>query len=360
MDLTPLKTRFNDAGIVFKENLPLAPLTSFKIGGPADLYAEISDTQQLKTAFTAARELQVPFTVLGWGSNVLISDKGIRGIVLRLKTNSIKILNNSGETQVSQGETEKETVEARLIQAEPDKYYSFNDLNYEESDKPRIQVEIDAGVALQYAINFLIEQGITGLQWFSGIPGTIGGAIYNNIHGGLHFIFEFLDSIEILTLEGEQSWIPAKSVKHAYDYSGFQDNKNIIIKGKFNLFLGDRQKAKATSIAWAIRKKLQPRNSAGCAFQNITPEQSRELNFKSNGYGYIIDKILKLKGTQIGGARISEKHAAFIENTGNATAADVLALIRLVNEKSLEKIRIKPKLEIFLLGFSPEEIKDLT
>ena len=84
------------------------------------------------------------------------------------------------------------------------------------------------------------------------------------------------------------------------------------------------------------------------------------MHFKSNGFGYIIDKILNLKGTQIGGARISDKHAAFIENTGNATAEDVLALIRLVIKKSIEKINIKPKLEIFLLGFSQEETVDLS
>src|SRR3990172_8929364 len=202
MDLSSLKTKLNEAGIPFKENFPLAPLNSFKIGGPADLFADISDMQLLKIALIAAKELQIPVTILGWGSNVLISDNGLRGLVLRLKTNSIKILNRTGETLVSQGETEKKTVEARLIHFEPDKYYSFTDLDYDESDKPRIQVEIDAGVALQFAINYLIEQGITGLQWFSGIPGTIGGAIYNNIHGGLHFLFEFLDSIEILTPEG--------------------------------------------------------------------------------------------------------------------------------------------------------------
>jgi len=358
--LSSLKTKLNEAGIPFKENFPLAPLNSFKIGGPADLFADISDMQLLKIALIAAKELQIPVTILGWGSNVLISDNGLRGLVLRLKTNSIKILNRTGETLVSQGETEKKTVEARLIHFEPDKYYSFTDLDYDESDKPRIQVEIDAGVALQFAINYLIEQGITGLQWFSGIPGTIGGAIYNNIHGGLHFLSEYLESIEILTPAGEQDWIAAKSIKHGYDYSIFQESKDIIIKGKFNLYRGDKQKAKNTSITWATRKKLQPRNSAGCAFQNITLEQSKQLHFKSNGFGYIIDKILNLKGTQIGGARISDKHAAFIENTGNATAEDVLALIRLVIKKSIEKINIKPKLEIFLLGFSQEETVDLS
>jgi len=361
MDLKGFKHKLNEAELAFQEQVPLVTLTTFKIGGPADILLDIKQKDQLITVLKAAKEFLVPVTILGWGSNILISDSGIRGVVIRLKTNGIRTLsaNKRPETFALQEEMESAQKEARLIQAEPDTYYSFADLDYDETDKPQIQVEIDSGVSLQYAINYLIDKGITGLQWFSGIPGTIGGAIYNNIHGGKHFLFEYLAAVEVVDLTGKNYQINAAEIESGYDYSRFHTSQEIILSGTFNLYLGDKGRAKATSIEWARRKKLQPRNSAGCTFQNLTVEQSKALNFKSNGFGYVIDKILKLKGKQIGGAKISEKHAAFIENSGNANAKDVLQLIRLINKASLEKIGIKPKLEIFLLGFSPKEIKDL-
>jgi UDP-N-acetylmuramate dehydrogenase len=123
------------------------------------------------------------------------------------------------------------------------------------------------------------------------------------------------------------------------------------------LYKGDRDKALKAAIAWAQTKKLQPYNSAGCCFKNLTEKEMRQAKLDSNSWGYINDKILGLKGKTIGGAQISLKHAAFIENLGNATAKDVLSLLKVVYDSADAKIGIHPKPEIFFLGFDQQEIQ---
>jgi len=131
------------------------------------------------------------------------------------------------------------------------------------------------------------------------------------------------------------------------------------VKGIFRLHLGDSQKALKAAIAWAQEKSTkQPYNSAGCCFKNISISDQTRLDLISNSWGYINDKIFALKGKQIGGAKISELHAAFIENSGNATAEDILSLLEMVYDKATKKFdTCTPKTEIFFLGFPLERIK---
>lgn len=355
--LKQLEDKFKETGINYKLNEPLAPFTTFKIGGPADILAEVNSKEEFIQIVKLATSLNIPYTIIGWGSNVLISDKGLRGLVIRNKTGKITVLgeteNQSEQKQEKQTaiEQEEEQPEARLDQLEPEKYYSFADLDYDETQMPKVQVNIESGAGLPVTIMHLIRDGITGLQWFGGIPGTIGGAVYNNIHGGSHFLSEFIEEVEVFDpLTHSVKTYTNEECQFEYDHSRFHGSKDIILSAKFNLFRGDKDKAKYVFQEWTKRKAVQPQKSAGCVWQNLSEEDKEKLKLESTSWGYIIDKILGLKGKTIGGARISEKHAAFIENFDNAKAKDVLKLMELIKENSKSKLGIIPKSEIFILG----------
>ncbi|MBD3280500.1 hypothetical protein GF389_03175 [Candidatus Dojkabacteria bacterium] len=348
-DLNKLKTKLTELGIEFKENEPLAPYTTFKIGGPAEIFCELKNSDQLKVAIKLAVELEIPYTILGWGSNVLINDKGIRGLVVKNSAGNIKILDeNKAKSELIR---DIQKPEPRLDEIQTDVLYTFDDLDYDESNAPIVKVNIESGAPLPSTIMNLIRNGITGLQWFGGIPGTIGGGVYNNIHGGTHYLSEYIDRVEVLDTKSLKTrWLSNEECKFDYDYSIFHGKNDLILSADFNLRKGDAEKAKQVYIEWTRRKKKQPQKSAGCVWQNISNQKKEELGLESTSWGYIIDRVLNLKGKQIGGAKISEAHAAFIENVGGARAKDVLDLMDLIKTKSKEKIGIEPVSEIVLLG----------
>jgi len=345
MDLPGLQNKLNEYNINFEVNKPLKGFTTYKIGGPADIFAVATSKQSLIQLITAAKETDTPFTVIGWGSNVLITDKGIRGLVIKNNANRIDVLDEQTKSPTAT------KVEARLTQVEKNTYYNFDDLDYSEQGSTKVKVVIESGASLPLSIMNLIRQGITGLQWFGGIPGTIGGAVYNNIHGGNHFISEYIESVEVLnpkTLKIEV--ISNKDCKFGYDESRFHTSGEIILSANLVLNRGDAERAKETYTEWTRRKKKQPQISAGCMWKNISETQRKKLNLESTSWGYIIDKVLHLKGKKIGGAQISNQHAAFIENIDNAKAEDVIALMEAVTEASTSKLGIAPETEIFIIG----------
>lgn len=349
--INQLKEKLDQINDSTKINEPLSKYTTWRIGGPADLFFRADTVEQLTSAVNEARRLEIPYTVLGWGSNVLISDKGIRGLVIRNASKEIEIKGN----RISDNSTQKE-IEARLTAVDKDKYYDFEDLDYDESNYPIVELTVASGVYLPYLINTTIEKGITGLQWFAGIPGTIGGAIYNNIHGGTRFFSEIVKSATILNENGEKQTLLKSQLDFDYDYSVFHKTKDVILEANLVLRKGDKERARKTSIAWATRKRLQPANSAGCCFQNIDKSTQLNLKLESSSWGFIIDKVLGLKGKQVGNAKISEKHAAFIETQPGASSSDILELYELIYSTSKSKLGITPKTEIFFMGFNNEEI----
>ncbi len=325
---------------------PLANHTTLRIGGPADLLYRAKTTELLIKVARAAMKFDVPITMLGWGSNVLVSDKGIRGLVIKNEIKDIKI----GKVLPAK---KTKSVDKPRWQSDKTKgtfKYEFNDLDYDETGLERVRVKMASGVSLQMAISSLLSEGVTGLQWYARIPGTIGGAIYNNIHGGTHFISEVVKKVKILDGEGKMKFFFGKELGLAYDKSRFHDSGEIILEVELELFKGDVERARQTALEWAKRKSLQPQRSAGCTFKNISNEDKERLGFPTTSVGYIVEYILKLGGRKIGGAKVSIAHCNFIVNDGGATAKDYLRLVKEITSKTKKKLGIELVPEIIFLG----------
>ncbi|MBU1085822.1 FAD-binding protein, partial [Patescibacteria group bacterium] len=220
-----LQTNFPN--LEFKQEHNLATYTTVKIGGPAEVFCETKTSQEFIDLTTYAIKNDFPLTILGLGSNTLISDDGLRGLVIKNSGQNIEILNESSNDDPSINAFNKNS-QSNQPSIQPRWHsntnkgsfkYEFSDLNYDESEYPVVTVKIDSGVSLPFAINHLIDQGITGLQWYSRIPATLGGAIYNNIHGGTHFISEVIESVEIIDEKGNLKKISHQELEARYDFS---------------------------------------------------------------------------------------------------------------------------------------------
>lgn len=343
-----------------KLNEPLSKHSTVRIGGPAEIWYEPKTTEEFCKAIISARKLGINVTILGRGSNTLISDKGIAGLVIRNASNEIIIL----EGRIEKAEPLKETcdeIEARW-QSDSQKgtfKYEFKDLDYDESNFPRIEVKLDSGVDMPFAINYLIDKGITGLQWYSRIPGNLGGWIYNNVHGGTHFINEVVKSVKALDKNNNIKILSGNELAFEYDKSRFHTSGEIILEATLLLYKGDKEKAKYVAMEWAKRKSIQPPNSLGSVFKNIDNETKDRLGYPTTATGYIVEHVLKLSGFKINDAAISPKHHNFIENTGNASAKDYLEVIKTIVTRAKEEIGIDLKPEIFFLGFTDQELSFL-
>lgn len=336
-----------------KRNIPLALYTTLHIGGSADLLIEADSAVELAETIRSAYAESVPVTILGEGSNVLISDKGIQGLVIVNRSQRIDVadhpnhpknhrLNKPNRNQISHWQ---------LDSSSRNKHYEFSDLDYDESSLPTQTVTLDSGVSLPYAFRFLLEHGLTGLQWYAGIPGTIGGAVFNNIHGGTHLFDEHIESVNVLTPEGTTQDITRKSLKTAYNASRFLSSHDIILSATFAFPHGDTERARTVATEWAKRKAIQPRNSPGCAFTNISAEDQVRLDLPTNGTGYLIEHVLKMSGFRVGDAAISKVHHNFIVNEGQATAEDYLAVLKEIERRAKEECGVELSKEIRLMGF---------
>ena len=327
------------------QNHPLAPYTTIKIGGPADTFIITDTTEEFIN--TLKKYSSEPSTILGNGSNVLISDSGIHGTVIKNSSQEIEILDTpSISIKFNHTYTQR-------LENEPDKYLDFTKIDYNESEKPQVLVKISSGTSLPYAINYLLDHGITGLQWFAYIPGTIGGATFENIHGGAYHFSDYLESIEVFNLKtGRLETFYKKNLDWKYEKSFFQENSNlIVIATTLRLFKGDVEMAKQVYSAWIAQKtKVQPMNSAGSVFANPSLEDCQKIWGEQKSTGWIIDHELNWKGKQIGGAQISPLHSNFIVNTGTATAKDVSDLITEIKNEVQKRFSLTLKPEIKFLG----------
>lgn len=335
----------------FIPNHLLAPHTTLKIGGPADIFVSVtkqSDLIKLLKYISSDRSNNhLPITLLGNGSNILISDLGIRGLVIQNLCSQIKIFSPQKKDILFQ-----KTYTQRM-ENEPEKYLDFSKIDYDESSFPKIRVQITAGTPLPYAINFLLDHDITGLQWFAYIPGTIGGAIVHNAHGGSYHISDYLMNIKIFNLKTGKTLIYSKSkLPWQYEKSFFLNHPEmIILSANFDFFLGDVNRAKLARDAWIAQKtKIQPMNSAGSVFANPPLDVCQKIWGEQKSTGWIIDHELNLKGFQIGGAQVCLTHGNFIVNTGTATASDYLSLVKYIQTLVKQKFNLDLHPEIKILG----------
>lgn len=350
----------NISDVLIKANEPLAPYTTVRIGGSADYFAEVKNVEVLTQLLKNAFSLNIPITMLGWGANTLIADRGIKGLVIRNQANNWRIISPkefSDDIKDWDGEKNQqndfaETTRYKALDSKQD----FLELDYDESNYEHEYILVESGAALPVLITQTIIQGLTGLQWFARIPSTLGGAIVNNIHGGSHFLGEFVIAVQVINDEGNIYWLKANELKFGYDTSRFHQSNEIILQVILRLYKGEKNKALQVARHWAEKKAHQPQRSLGCIFHNLTSENQKSLGLPTPSVGYFIEHKLKLKGLQIGDARISNHHAAFIENLGYATAEDYLSVIQTIVTSAKNQFGITLIPEIFFKGFTQEEL----
>src|SRR5665647_3300914 len=292
-----------------KRNEPLAPYTTFKIGGAADLLYEADSADSLADAIVTARRAQVPYFVLGLGANVLIADKGVRSLVIR----------NCAS------------------------HFTFG-------DDGRLWVE--SGGVMAKIIPEAIRRGWSGLEHFVGIPSTVGGAIWQNLHflspaperERTVFIAEVFDSCEILSAEGIRKNVDAGYVNFGYDDTVFHHRADIVLAVTFALTRGDSDtmyRVMQENLSWrgARHPWLELNPSAGSIFKKI----------EGVGAGRLIDQC-GMKGFRVGDAQISHIHANIVVNLGHATAREVRELIATAQRRVEEKFGHKLQPEISFVG----------
>lgn len=329
--------------------------TTWRVGGPADYFIETNSTHELTQVLSAAKKHMLPVFVIGGGSNILVGDKGIRGVVVKHIAKEYKILGDLhgapeqvnayrkfvADWQDHEGEARHKAIHFH--------YYDEQDPN---KDSDSVFVSISSGYVMSAFIEDMFNQGVTGLEKFARIPGTFGGWVYNNVHGHTQFIGEFVHSIEFLdeTLHLNQgSW---KDMEFMYNQSRFHKGNDVILGGVLRLFRGNVELAR-DQYRQVLKNKLehQPGNSAGCVFHNVTAEEAEKHNFESVGPGYVIDKVLDWNGKKkVGGAWISAKHGNFIETDGNATAQDIDDLLDIIKQEFRSKFNIELREEFFRIG----------
>ncbi len=325
---------------------PLKKYTTWRVGGPADFFVDVGTVDSMAALVKAAIAYKIPYYILGGGSNVLIGDKGFRGLVLK---NSISSWELVDDPRLAQEWEDHITGESRHTAVHFHYYTDAGDPNY---GAEQVFLKVSSGYSMASLIRETLDKGITGLEKFTRIPGTLGGWIYNNTHGHTQFIGDFIHEVRSLQPDGmimTRSW---KDLEFGYDMSIFHFNDEIILDAVLRLFKGDIGKAKEIAVE-VMKSKMQrqPSNSGGCVFLNVTPDEKAKNDFESDAVGYIVDKQLGWLGThKVGGAWISDKHGNFIETDGTATAADIIAVIDLVREECKKRYGVELREEIFRVG----------
>lgn len=279
-------------------NEPMSKHTSFKIGGPAEIFIKVNEIKDLQAILKISKENNAPITVIGNGSNVLVSDEGIKGIVVKI-------------------ELEKLEIEEDVI------------------------LKVGSGVKLAFLAQKCLKEKLEGVEFASGIPGTIGGAIRMNAGAHGSEMKDIVKKITCMTRDGKIQVISNEEAKFEYRNSIFSQNDYIILEAEIQLRKGNPEEIKSKMDEYAkYRKEKQPIEypSAGSTFKR--------------GNDFITAKLIDecgLKGYQIGGAQVSEKHAGFIINKGSATAEDVKQLMKYVEEQVYNKFGKKIETEIEII-----------
>lgn len=310
--------------IEIQENIPLAQYTTFKVGGLAKFFVVAKNENEIIEALKYAQEKSLEVFVLGGGSNVVISDNGFNGLVVKLENKSVKIEDNI--------------------------------------------LECEAGAVLFEAVKAVAEESLHGFEWAAGIPGTFGGAVRGNAGAFWGDMSSNIESVRALNLDDENLEIKEFSKEESgfgYRSSLFKKEKGfLIVSAKMKFEKGDRDKSLAEMrdiVEKRVTKQPQDFPSAGSFFQNpivgnkeIISRFEKDIGSESRGgkvaAGWLIDQV-GLRGKKIGGAMVSEKHANFLVNAGDAKADDIMMLVSYVKQQVRDKMGVQLVEEVQYVGF---------
>lgn len=284
-----------------KKNQLLAPYTTFKIGGPTDWFCETKNEQEVVKAIKFAKEKKLAFFILGNGSNLLVSDDGFRGVVIKMENEEVQINNE--------------------------------------------KILAEAGISLSKLANIAQENSLSGIEFMVEIPGTLGGVVFGNAGAWQQNIGDKVERVKILDKDNQFKWLNHDECQFSYRQSRFKKNQEIILAVELKLEKGNQLESKNLMNENLKKRESQPKEpSAGSIFVNPKPQAAGDLIEKCG-----------LKEKQIGQAQISQKHANFIVNLGGAKAEDVVKLIALAQKEVRKKFGIDLKTEIVFLGFKNKQ-----
>ncbi|MGM7701077.1 UDP-N-acetylmuramate dehydrogenase [Pseudalkalibacillus sp. Hm43] len=299
--MNELIKKLEDANVgKVSQDEPLAKHTTMKIGGPADILVEPNSIEDLKKTVEIVKDSGLRWTAIGRGSNLLVMDEGIEGVVIKL-SKGMDHLEENGE-----------------------------------------EITVGGGYSLVKLSTIMSRKGMAGLEFASGIPGSVGGAVYMNAGAHGSDMSQILKKALILFEDGTMEWLTCKEMEFSYRTSILQKRPGICLEAVLQLKQGDRESiTEVMQKNKDYRKETQPWNHPCCGsvFRNPLPNYAGQL-IESSG----------LKGHSIGGAQISDMHANFIVNTGDAKAKDVLDLIQLVKQTIKEKHDIDMETEVEMIG----------
>lgn len=311
-----------------QENIPLADKNWFRTGGPARWYSEPTTSEEFQQAVMWARQEQLPIFILGEGANILISDEGYQGLVIRPQLKEISELPSTGLAATAEPNT--------------------------------AHICAQAGVKVPDLINYCLEHNLCGLEEFSGIPGTVGGSVFINIHYFQFFLSNFLVSAEVIDNQtGTIETVSKEWFNFGYDYSKLHDQRHYLVSATFILKQIDPitaayAKGRSVEIIRHRVSRYPNKNTCGSFFRNFFPE---EVTIESNGkkmiyVAYYLDKLAIKGHLAIGGALISYQHANMLVTKDGATSADVIKLARTMQERVHKEFGIIPQAECQFVGFA--------
>ncbi len=302
-----MQSAFGDDRV--RAGVALAPYTTFRVGGPADWLIETRSSDEIESALSVARAAGVPVTILGGGSNVLIADAGVRGLVIRPRGGEVHDLGDG-------------------------------------------RVRADAAVTINGLVRWTINHGRAGLEAWAGTPGTVGGAIVGNAHFGGRLIGDLVSEVRLIARDGTRMDEPAKKLAFGYDRSRLQESGEVVLSAVFRVTVGDPAALRVIAReSLAFRKRTQPLDtpSAGCIFQNPEPGRDVLPDGVPWSAGALVDRA-GLKGAKVGGARVSRAHGNFIVNEGRASAAEIRDLIDRCKVAVRNRFGVDLREEIVYLG----------
>jgi UDP-N-acetylmuramate dehydrogenase len=301
-----LQERFGDRA---RRDVPLAPLTTFRVGGPADWLVEPTTSDEIVTALKLASRAGAAVTMLGGGSNVLVSDEGVRGLVVRPRGGEVSRIDDT-------------------------------------------RIRADAAMTINGLVRWTIYHGCAGLEAWAGTPGTVGGGIYGNAHFGGRLIGDVVTEVRLASRNGSVSDVPRDAMGFAYDRSRLQESGEILLSAVFRVSAGEPAALRAAAReSLSFRKRTQPLDtpSAGCIFQNPEPGRDAVPDGIPWSAGALVDRA-GLKGLALGGARVSPTHGNFIVNDGRASARDIRQLIGRCRDAVRTQFGVELREEIVYLG----------